>query len=142
MSRGVTRTCLLAPVCSVEDYSWLPASAPPSRLLESELCLATSPLATPDLQEGKVFVQMAENPKKAAEAAVEKRGLLQHQHHQGASLLGPPTSCFCAGAHPRSTFQPQWRCASPVQTQGYGSLVATLSVLGLTIAVIKEKVVE
>lgn len=51
--------------------------------MASQLLLANScsPL-TPDLQEGKVFTQMPENPEKAAEAAREKRGLFQHPRGQ------------------------------------------------------------
>lgn len=41
---------------------------------------------TPALQEGKVFTQMPENPEKAAEAALEKRGFLRRP---GSQVMGP-----------------------------------------------------
>lgn len=74
-------------VCSIKDCSWGPASEPQSRLVEYQLCLIRSPLPTADLQEGKECIQTAEHPEKAAELAVEKRGLLQHRH--GGLTVGP-----------------------------------------------------
>lgn len=57
-----------------------------------------------------------------------------------AGSLTPAASV--QGSVPASAFRPQWQHASPGQTQGYRSLWATLNIWGLTVAVIKEKVVE
>lgn len=76
---------------------WVPESEPPSRQLDPQPCLATSPppLPTPALQEGKVLTQLR---------------ILQRQprwlwRSVGSSSLSSarsltPTCCLCAGPRP------------------------------------------